>query len=150
MESDAEKSEAKIEIAIMTVERKLMDVDAMLKNVDTSAVIMGRVMDLNSVTVEAFNEKFADQGKDVAKKIKKIYDNELSMEGHWGPGHEKYKSLREYMINKVVGDETEMKNGFLRLNKAHYELVSNVQDLDLLVSKDMEKKIMDLRKTTDE
>ena len=48
------------------------------------------------------------------------------MEGHWGPGHEKYKSLREYMINKVVGDETEMKNGFLRLNKAHYELVSNV------------------------
>ena len=60
MESDAEKSEAKIEIAIMTVERKLMDVDAMLKNVDTSAVIMGRVMDLNSVTVEAFNEKFAD------------------------------------------------------------------------------------------
>ena len=72
------------------------------------------------------------------------------MEGHWGPGHEKYKSLREYMINKVVGDETEMKNGFLRLNKAHYELVSNVQDLDLLVSKDMEKKIMDLRKTTDE
>ena len=110
----------------MTVERKLEEVDDILKNVDSTPVIMARVMDLNSITVESFNNKMKEQGKDLALRIKKIYDNELVMEGHWGANHEKYKSLREYLVKKVVGDETEMKNGYLRLKKDLYELKDTV------------------------
>ena len=77
-----------------------------MSGMDETVVIMKRVANMQSDLKQAIDYKMDGQAKSFQARINKIYEEELSMKGLFGP-REEHKTLKEFIMQKLMATDAD-------------------------------------------
>jgi hypothetical protein len=139
---------SRVDTTIQELEHKSEEIDEKLDKIEPTAEVMRKVGIIVDEVDMRISTKVEENYANLDARIKKIYSDELTYKGKFGPDEDRYKSMRDFIV-KGIDKTQEIQSKKIAIQRTdHNELFKSVAAINRTLEEDIHKQIRDLNDLT--